>query len=220
MFIHVNVKAPLEMYFIYLGNNEIHCILKACYIISVLFSTKCHYFHESIFFCSNNHFFIKHTLKLKYNQVIQRLISLAGSIWCCLAQTSLPHALNKPCPSNPFQACLHFYRAPVKISLYKYYNPRTTEQTSWHWILTNCCTHFGSGSNETHTAHTWHEASPVYIGLLIIASKTQKKVLTTLKKVCLYHTIFKYNIKHHSSFLLHNPSFPHILAAALQWHQQ
>jgi len=60
-------------------------------------------------------FFINHTSKLKHNEVIQRLISSTGS---CLAQTSLPHIWNKPCPSNPFQACLHSYRAPVKICLH------------------------------------------------------------------------------------------------------
>jgi hypothetical protein len=36
--------------------------------------------------------------------------------------------------------------------------------------------------NETHTAYTSNEAPPVYTCLLIIPSKTKKKVMTTLKR--------------------------------------
>jgi hypothetical protein len=43
-----DVKALLEINFIYLGIKEIYCILKTCYIVSVLFSTKCHLFHSFI----------------------------------------------------------------------------------------------------------------------------------------------------------------------------
>ena len=165
-------------------------------------------------------FIIIYMLKLKYNQVIQRLISSTGSVWHCLAQTSFPHALSKPNPSNPFQACLHSYRAPIKISLYVHYNPRTIQKTLWHWILwksmRNYCNHFSSGWNETHTAHTSHEASPVYTDLLTIPSKTQKKGLTTLKRgLFVSHLI---QICHEASLFIlttHHKS-SHILAAALQ----
>jgi len=50
---------PLEIIFIYSGNKEIYCIFKTCCIIPVLFSTKCHLFHNLIFFCSNNTIFME-----------------------------------------------------------------------------------------------------------------------------------------------------------------
>ena len=59
-------KSPLEMNFIQLGKKKIYCIFQTCCIISALFSTKCYLFHNFIFFCSNNIFFINHVLKFKY----------------------------------------------------------------------------------------------------------------------------------------------------------
>ena len=45
-------------------DKEIYCIFKA-----VLFSTKCHLFHNFIFFCSNNHnAFLNHALKFQYQR--------------------------------------------------------------------------------------------------------------------------------------------------------
>jgi len=49
-------KIPLEIHYIYLGNKEIYCIFKTCCIISVLFSTKCWFFWNFIFFFSNTFF--------------------------------------------------------------------------------------------------------------------------------------------------------------------
>jgi hypothetical protein len=53
---------------IYLGNKEIYCIFKTCCIISVLFSAKCHLFHN-LAFCVQVTliFYINHILKLKYH---------------------------------------------------------------------------------------------------------------------------------------------------------
>jgi len=68
VFAYVNVcnKITPEIHFIYLGNMEMYCIFKTCCVISCLFSTKCCLFHNFIFFCSNNMFFINHVLKFKY----------------------------------------------------------------------------------------------------------------------------------------------------------
>jgi hypothetical protein len=68
MFAYVNTrkKAPLKIDFIYLGNKEIYYISKTCYIICVLFPTKFRLFHNCIFLCSNNMFFMNHALKFKY----------------------------------------------------------------------------------------------------------------------------------------------------------
>ena len=53
--------------FIYiLDNREIYCSFRTCSIISVLFTTEFHLFHNIIFFCSNDMFFINHALKFKY----------------------------------------------------------------------------------------------------------------------------------------------------------
>jgi hypothetical protein len=54
----------LEIYFIYLGKKEIYCIFKTCCIISVLFSTKWHLFHDFIIFFSSNIFFHKACAKI------------------------------------------------------------------------------------------------------------------------------------------------------------
>jgi hypothetical protein len=45
--------------FIYFFNQYIYCILKTCCIVSYLFSTNNHLFHNFIFFCSNNTNFLK-----------------------------------------------------------------------------------------------------------------------------------------------------------------
>jgi hypothetical protein len=47
-------KCEIKIHFISSGNKGIYCIFKKCYIISVSFSTKCHLFHNFIFFCSNS----------------------------------------------------------------------------------------------------------------------------------------------------------------------
>jgi hypothetical protein len=47
-------KTPLEIHFIYSSNKEIYCIFNMCCIISGVYSTKCHLFHDFVFFCSNN----------------------------------------------------------------------------------------------------------------------------------------------------------------------
>lgn len=59
-------KIPLETNFIYLGNSEIYCIFKMCFIMSVLFSTKYYVFYDFIFFYSNNMFLINCVLIFKY----------------------------------------------------------------------------------------------------------------------------------------------------------
>jgi hypothetical protein len=49
------------------GNSEIYGIVKIyCCIISVLFSTKCHLFHNFILFFSSNTFFVNRAQKFKY----------------------------------------------------------------------------------------------------------------------------------------------------------
>jgi len=45
------IYTALEIPFTHLDNKEINCIFKMCCIICVLFSTKCHFFHNIIFFC-------------------------------------------------------------------------------------------------------------------------------------------------------------------------
>jgi len=58
-------KTPLETYFMYFYNKEIYYIFKACCIISVLFSRKCHLFHNFIIFFSNDiHIFLKPYAKI------------------------------------------------------------------------------------------------------------------------------------------------------------
>jgi hypothetical protein len=59
-------EKTLEIYFIYLGKKEIYCSFKTCCIISVLLSTKWHFFHDFIIFCSSNTYFVKHEPKFKY----------------------------------------------------------------------------------------------------------------------------------------------------------
>jgi hypothetical protein len=59
-------KTPFEIHFICLGNKEIYCIFKTCCVVSVLLSRECRLFHNYIFFCSNNTFFINHVQKFKY----------------------------------------------------------------------------------------------------------------------------------------------------------
>jgi len=47
------------IHFIYSGNKEIYCTLKVCCIISVLFSIKCHLFHNFIITVHIIHFLNK-----------------------------------------------------------------------------------------------------------------------------------------------------------------
>jgi len=51
MFLHANT--PLEIQFMYLGQREIYCIFKTCYIISVLFEKK----NAVYFIPKNTHLF-------------------------------------------------------------------------------------------------------------------------------------------------------------------
>ena len=61
-----HVGKQLEIHFMYLGNEDIYCILKT-WPYSVLFYTTCHLFHNFIFFHSNNtHIFINCELKSEY----------------------------------------------------------------------------------------------------------------------------------------------------------
>jgi len=50
---------PLEINFIYFGNKEVYFIFKTCWILSVIFPTKCHLLHNFIFSCSDDAFFHK-----------------------------------------------------------------------------------------------------------------------------------------------------------------
>jgi len=59
-------KTPLEIHFKCVGIKEIYHIFMTCYVVSVLFSTKCHLFNNFIFFCSPNTFFINSALKFEY----------------------------------------------------------------------------------------------------------------------------------------------------------
>jgi len=63
-YVNTHKKTP-EINFIYLGNKELYCIFKTCCIICFI-SSKCCLFHNLIFFCANNTFFINHVLKFKY----------------------------------------------------------------------------------------------------------------------------------------------------------
>jgi len=60
-------KIPLEIYvmYTYFSNKDIYCIFKTCCMISILFSIKCAVFHNFIFFCSNNMFFLKPCVKVE-----------------------------------------------------------------------------------------------------------------------------------------------------------
>ena len=70
MYIYIYIYICIYIYiYIYLGKKEIYYIFKTCCIISVLFSTKWHLFHDFIIICSSNTFFIKHVLKFKYPPV-------------------------------------------------------------------------------------------------------------------------------------------------------
>ena len=53
MFAHVKVhkKSPGEIHHVHLGNDEIYCIVKTWWIISVLFSTNYHLFQNFTFLC-------------------------------------------------------------------------------------------------------------------------------------------------------------------------
>jgi hypothetical protein len=65
-YMNAHKNTPLEIHVIYLGNKKIYCTFKTRYIIPVLLSTKCHLFHNFIFFCSLKMFFINVVLKFKY----------------------------------------------------------------------------------------------------------------------------------------------------------
>jgi hypothetical protein len=60
-------KTPRNSFYVFRQQGNLPVFFKTCYIISVLFSTKCYLFDNFIFFCSNNtHVFINHELKFKY----------------------------------------------------------------------------------------------------------------------------------------------------------
>ena len=56
----------LAIHLIYLSNNGIQCTFKTCCIITSIFPTKYLLFHNFIFLCSNDNFFVNHALKFKY----------------------------------------------------------------------------------------------------------------------------------------------------------
>jgi len=68
MFAYANShwKTHLKIHFIYSDNKEIYRFFKTFWITPALFSTKCHLFHNFIFFCSNNTFFTNHVLEFKH----------------------------------------------------------------------------------------------------------------------------------------------------------
>jgi hypothetical protein len=60
-------NTPQNSYYTYLGKRNLTKFFKTCCTISVLFSTKCHWFHNCIFFRSNNtQVCVNHALKFKY----------------------------------------------------------------------------------------------------------------------------------------------------------
>jgi hypothetical protein len=88
-------KTPLEVHFIYLGNKEIYWIFKSCYIISILFPTKCHLFDNFIFFCSNNtQVFINYELKFKYKPG-HLTVNLGHSDFNCKWETQIKMHVKK-----------------------------------------------------------------------------------------------------------------------------
>ena len=50
----INIKIPLENYFLYLSKKEFYCTLNTCLIVFVLFPTKWHLRNSFICSCSNN----------------------------------------------------------------------------------------------------------------------------------------------------------------------
>jgi hypothetical protein len=76
-------KRLLEIHFVYSRNKEIYCIFKTCCVISVLFSTKCRLFYNSIVLSSNDTFFINHAQKCKYSHRLR-------AIWTMLYQLQKP----------------------------------------------------------------------------------------------------------------------------------
>ena len=48
------MKTLLEIHFIYLSKKKTYSTSKTCCIITILFSTKCSFFHNFIFLYSNN----------------------------------------------------------------------------------------------------------------------------------------------------------------------
>jgi len=60
-------KTPLEINCLHLDNKGIYSIFKTCYVIPVLFPTKCQLLHNFNFFFSNNtDFFICHVMQFKH----------------------------------------------------------------------------------------------------------------------------------------------------------
>jgi len=94
-YVNVHRKTLPQIHFVYLGNKEtLCCILKSCCIISVLYSTKCHLFHNFILFFSDNTFFINHVLKFKYRSCHLKV---------CLCLPQIADALTdcRPVPAQP-----------------------------------------------------------------------------------------------------------------------
>ena len=68
----------IAFYLSLLVSNFLMHIFKTCCVLFVLFSTKCCLFHNFIFFCSNNTFFINHVLKFKYHHSCLKVNMLQG----------------------------------------------------------------------------------------------------------------------------------------------
>jgi hypothetical protein len=80
-------KNPIEIHFTYLGKKEIYSIFKTSCIISVLFPTKCHLFHNFIFFI--HMFFTNHVLKFKYQPGCLKVKDIIHQVWTPLYITWL-----------------------------------------------------------------------------------------------------------------------------------
>jgi len=64
-YLHQCYDTNLEIHFIHSDNKKIYVIFKKC-CITCFISTKCHLFHNFIFFWSNNKFLTNHMAKFKY----------------------------------------------------------------------------------------------------------------------------------------------------------
>jgi hypothetical protein len=68
-------KSFLEIHFVYLSRKRLRFVLQTHCIISILFYTKCHLFHNFFFLCSNHtDFFITCALKFKYQPVHLKVV--------------------------------------------------------------------------------------------------------------------------------------------------
>ena len=95
----VKKEHPLEIYFIYLGNKEMYCIFKTWCIMSVLFSTNSHLFHNFIFFFSND------ALKFKYQPFHLKVNKTSGFFLNLITADLTRVAINLYMPEYPLCNC-------------------------------------------------------------------------------------------------------------------